>query len=77
MPHEDDDVGKVDHADKVFQRAFPPHSEAMEVLEPGEETFYLPASAVSTQGPSILSMVLSVATVRSDHFHSALGQFPI
>ena len=58
MPHQDDDAGKVDHADKVFQRVFPPHREATEVLEPSEETFYLPASAVATQGASILSPVL-------------------
>lgn len=56
MPHEDDNAGKLDHADKDFQRVFPPHREATEFLEPGKETFYLPRSAITTEGSSILSM---------------------
>jgi hypothetical protein len=75
MPQEDDGAGKMHRADQVFQRVFPAYGKSAAVLEPREETFYLPASAIATE--SILGMVLSVATMGSAHLHSSLGQFPI
>jgi hypothetical protein len=65
------------HAKEVLQVVFPSYRQTAEVLEPGEETFYLPTPPVGSQGASILAVVLSVAPMGSDNLDSGLGQIPI
>jgi hypothetical protein len=45
----------MDHAEEVLQGMFPAYGETTEVLEPGKETFYLPATAIATEGAPLVS----------------------
>ena len=65
------------HPEKVFEPIFPAYCEAAIVLKPGEETFDFPAAAATPERTAILRAIPSIASVRSDHFHSGVGQFPI
>lgn len=75
MPQKDNGAGKMDHPDEVLQRVFPAYREPAEILEPGEKTFYLPATAAATERASILRAILAVSSVRRDHLDAGLGEF--
>lgn len=52
---------------------FPSGDEATEVMQPCEESFHLPPSAIAAQLTSVLGLLSSPAPVGSDHFDVVLG----
>jgi hypothetical protein len=66
MPQEDQRAAELDHAEEVGSVAFPARGESAEVLQPGEESFDLPAAHVAAKGSAVLSSP-SFASVGSNH----------
>jgi len=67
MPEQKVKTGKVDEAEEVFDAVLPAGDEAAEVVHPGKEPFYFPASAIAAQFTSILGFAPALP-VRSDQF---------
>jgi hypothetical protein len=55
-------------AEEVFRFGFPPRYETTEVMQPDEEPFHFPASALSAQRPAIPRFLSGVAAVGRDLF---------
>lgn len=70
MPQEDAEATETEEAEEVVWMSFPPADESSEVVEPGEEPFDLPTTLVATQGPTVLSPHLPIASIRRDHHDS-------
>ena len=65
------DAGELDESEKVFDVVFPAGYESSEVVHPGEESFDLPPSLVSSEFSPVLRFA-SVASVRGDQLDVVL-----
>src|ERR1700681_114928 len=80
MPQEDDGGSQVNHREKIFGVAFPTDHDAAVVMQPREQAFDFPATAVAAQNATILGQGSGArGTVWCDHFdavvhHQALVQ---
>jgi len=66
MPEQDSRACELNHAEEVVDVIFPPGDEASGVMQPGEETFDLPAPLRAPQGPPILR-ASAVLPMGGDH----------
>ncbi len=64
----------MNKAEEVFGVVFVASDDAAEVVKPGKEALYLPASAIATKRPSVLSLGSTVAAMWCDQFDAPLGQ---
>src|SRR5260370_18786573 len=67
--------GELKHPEKVLGVTFVSYDQAREVLQPGEQSLDFPSSSVSFQPTSILSRVLSVPTMWSNHLDAVEPKF--
>ena len=67
----------MDQAEEIIGVILVADDEAAEVLEPGKETFDLPAAAVTAKGSSILSFDAAIATVRGNELDAEGGEFAV
>src|SRR5260221_9230400 len=67
MPEQDPSTGELQNAEEVLDVIFPACDEAAGVVEPGEETFDLPAAAGAAQGASILRGCPTAPAMPGDH----------
>ena len=73
MPQQDNDTSELDHGEEVDGVVFVADDKAPEVLEPGVETFDLPAPSVPAQGPAVLREApVSVGAMRGDQLDAAI-----
>ena len=72
MPEQDSSTGELQHAEKVLDVILPACDEAAGVVEPGEETFDLPAAAGAPQRASILGGRPTAAAMPGDHLDAVL-----
>ena len=75
IPQQDYATAEMEHPEKVLSVSFVPDNQPPEVLKPGKQSFNLPTSAVSSQAPTVLCSVDSVAAVRSDQLDPETLQF--
>jgi hypothetical protein len=67
MPQEDDKAAELEHAEEVGFVIFPAAHESAKVVEPSEEAFDFPATAVSTQFAAVLrALPAAIVLVRRD-----------
>jgi hypothetical protein len=66
-------AGLLNEAEEILDTVLPSRDEAAEVMQPGEESFHLPASSVATQGASVLGVLFSPSPVGCDHFDVVFG----
>src|SRR5277367_6677325 len=64
MSEEHLQAGEVDEAEEVLDVVFPSGDEAAEVVHPGKQSFYFPATAVAAQGASVLRLAATAAVGR-------------
>src|SRR5215468_7505946 len=80
MPREDDGGSQVKHCEEIFWVAFPADHNATIVMQPSEQAFDFPSTAVAAQHAAILSQTSGAhGTVWRDHLdtpvvHQALVQ---
>lgn len=72
MPKQYEQASELSESEEVFDVIFPSSDEPSEVVHPGEESFNLPASAVTSQLPSVLGLLFAVAPVGCDHLDAIL-----
>lgn len=77
MAQEDENASEVDHAKEVVVVKLVANDQAAKVLQPSEETFDLPATAVAAERSAILGGILPVASMGRDHFDAQRSQFSI
>jgi hypothetical protein len=77
MPQQNQRQGELKHPEKVLGVTFVSDDQTPEVLQPGEQSLDFPSSSVSFQPTSILSRVLSVPTMWSDHLDAVEPKFCI
>ena len=80
MPQQDNDAAKLDKAQEVDRMIFVPSHDPTEVIEPREESLYLPSAPVSSKRAPILAVGLPVgsADVGCDELDaSLLGKPPV
>ena len=58
------DARELYKAEEVLDAVFPSRNEAAEIVHPGREPFYFPASAIATQLASILALASATAVGR-------------
>jgi hypothetical protein len=66
------DARELYKAEEVLDAVFPSRNEAAEIVHPGKEPFYFPASAIATQLASILALASATAVGR-DQFDAVLA----
>ena len=66
MAEQDQDTGKLDEAEEVFDMEFPPSDEATETLHPCKQPFHFPAALVAAQWAAILRFA-AVSAIGRDH----------
>jgi len=66
------DARELYKAEEVLDVVLPSRNEAAEVVHPGKEPFYFPASAIATQLASILALASATAVGR-DQFDAVFA----
>ena len=73
--HEDENASQMNKSPVIVQPVFMPDKQAAKVLEPSEEAFDLPPSAIPAERPPVLGFgPAAIALVRSNHFDPLFGQ---
>ena len=72
MPEEDSGAGQLQHAEKILDVVLPAGDQPAGVVEPGEETFDLPATASPTERASILGRRAPAAAMSGNHLDAVL-----
>lgn len=78
MTEEHQDRAELDKAEIVDELVLVTYQDAAVVLQPGKESFDLPATLVASEFASILRLgFLAIAPVGCDEFDLALGKQPL
>ena len=73
MAQKDNDGAEVDEALEVLGMVFVAHHQASKVEQPCEESFNLPATAVSPQASTVLCAT-AASSIRCNHFRAVFVQ---
>lgn len=77
MPDEHEHAGEVNESEEVFDLVLPSSYESAIVLQPSEESFDLPATAVASQWTAILSFPFAVRSIGRDHLDAVIAHLGI
>jgi hypothetical protein len=67
MPEQDPSTGEVQHSDEVVDVTFPAGDQPPIVVQPGEETFSLPAATGAPKAAAVLRRLVTTAPMGGDH----------